>query len=62
MTIVISSNYSLNSFREDLQKMFRRAGLKGEGLLFLLTDSQVPRGRRGLTGLGHRSVPTWACG
>lgn len=41
MTIVISGNYSLNSFREDLQKMYKRAGLKGEGLLFLFTDSQV---------------------
>jgi dynein heavy chain len=41
VTIVISGNYGLNSFKEDLQKMYRRAGLKGEGLLFLLTDSQV---------------------
>jgi hypothetical protein len=41
VTIVISGNYSLNNFREDLQKMYKRAGLKGEGLLFLFTDSQV---------------------
>lgn len=79
VTIVISGNYSLNNFREDLQKMYKRAGgcfpveippnslaflhgngvsryphcllsflherqyagLKGEGLLFLLTDSQI---------------------
>ncbi|KIY98975.1 dynein heavy chain, partial [Monoraphidium neglectum] len=41
VTIVISGNYGLNSFKEDLQKMYRRAGLKGEGLLFLLTDSQI---------------------
>lgn len=41
VTIVISGNYSLSNFREDLQKMYRRAGLKGEGLLFLFTDSQV---------------------
>lgn len=41
VTIVISGNYSLNNFKEDLQKMYKRAGLKGEGLLFLLTDSQV---------------------
>jgi dynein heavy chain len=41
VTIVISDNYSLNNFREDLQKMHKRAGLKGEGLLFLFTDSQV---------------------
>jgi dynein heavy chain len=41
VTIVISGNYSLNNFREDLQKMYKRTGLKGEGLLFLFTDSQV---------------------
>ena len=41
VTIVISGGYSLSNFREDLQRMYRRAGLKGEGLLFLLTDSQV---------------------
>lgn len=46
VTIVISGNYSLNNFREDLQKMYRRAGVKGEGLLFLLTDSQVRGGAR----------------
>lgn len=41
VTIVISGNYSLSNFREDLQKMYKRAGLKGEGLMFLFTDSQV---------------------
>ncbi|GBF96391.1 dynein heavy chain axonemal [Raphidocelis subcapitata] len=41
VTIVISGGYSLSNFREDLQRMYRRAGLKGEGLLFLLTDSQI---------------------
>lgn len=41
MTIVISGNYNLSNFREDLQKMYKRAGLKGEGLMFLITDSQV---------------------
>ena len=45
VTIVISGNYSLNNFKEDLQKMYRRAGIKGEGLLFLLTDSQVRTAR-----------------
>jgi hypothetical protein len=48
VTIVISGNYSLNHFREDLQKMYRRAGVKGEGLLFLLTDSQVGWQTQGL--------------
>lgn len=41
VSIVISGNYGLSAFKEDLQKMYRRAGLKGEGLLFLLTDSQI---------------------
>jgi dynein heavy chain, axonemal len=41
MMIVISGNYGLNSFKEDLQKMYRRAGQKGEGVMFLFTDSQV---------------------
>ncbi len=27
--------------REDLQKMYKRAGVKGEGVLFLFTDSQI---------------------
>jgi dynein heavy chain len=31
----------MSSFREDLQKMYKRAGVKGEGLMFLITDSQV---------------------
>ena len=39
--IVISGSYGLNAFREDLQKMYRRAGQKGEGVMFLFTDSQV---------------------
>jgi len=39
--IVISGNYGINSLREDLQKMYKRAGVKGEGILFLFTDSQI---------------------
>jgi hypothetical protein len=69
VTIVISGSYSLNTFREDLQKLYKRAGLKGEGLLFLLTDSQV--GGRDLSGVpldgsgGCRlafSMPVGCCG
>ncbi len=41
VTIVISGSYSLNNFKEDLQKMYKRAGVKGEGILFLFTDSQI---------------------
>ncbi|DBA86689.1 TPA: Dynein alpha chain, flagellar outer arm [Trebouxia sp. C0004] len=40
-TIVISGNYNMNNFREDLQKMYKRAGVKGEGIMFLFTDSQI---------------------
>lgn len=39
--IIISGSYNMNSFREDLQKMYRRSGQKGEGLMFLFTDSQI---------------------
>jgi dynein heavy chain, axonemal len=41
MMIVISGSYGINAFREDLQKMYRKAGQKGEGVMFLFTDSQV---------------------
>jgi dynein heavy chain len=39
--IVISGSYNTNSLKEDLQKMFKRAGLKGEGIMWLFTDSQI---------------------
>lgn len=41
VTIVISGSYGINNFKEDLQKMYKRAGMKGEGIMFLFTDSQV---------------------
>lgn len=47
VTIVISGSYSLSNFKEDLQKLYKRAGLKGEGLLFLITDSQVGEASEG---------------
>lgn len=31
----------MSNFKEDLQKMYKRSGLKGEGILFLFTDSQI---------------------
>ncbi|KAA0166994.1 hypothetical protein FNF28_02917 [Cafeteria roenbergensis] len=43
--IVISSTYSLNDLKEDLKKMYRVAGLKGEGVVFLFTDSQITNER-----------------
>ena len=40
--IVISSDYRLNSFKEDLQKMFNKTGLSDDaGLLFILTENQI---------------------
>lgn len=39
--IVISGSYNTNSLKEDLQKMFKRSGLKGEGVMWLFTDSQI---------------------
>ena len=39
--IVISGSYNVNSLKEDLQKMYKSAGLKGEGVLWLFTDSQI---------------------
>ena len=39
--IAISGNYGVNEFREDLKGLYNRAGVKGEPLLFLFTDSQI---------------------
>lgn len=43
--IVISSTYSINDFKDDLKAMYNKAGLKGEGVMFLLTDSQITNER-----------------
>eukprot|EP01038_Epipyxis_sp_PR26KG_P005447 gene5447-7540_t len=39
--IMINQNYSLLDFKADLQAMYTRAGVKLEGVLFLLTDTQI---------------------
>ena len=39
--IKITSSYSLNDFKNELQVMFRRAGVKDEGILFNFLDSQI---------------------
>ena len=39
--ITINQTYSMNDLKEDLQKMYTRAGVKDEGISFLFTDSQV---------------------
>lgn len=43
--IVISSTYGLNDLKEDLKGMYNKAGLKEEGIMFLLTDSQITNER-----------------
>ena len=41
MGIVISSTYSLNDLKNDLQTMYQKAGVKDEKVLFLFTDGQI---------------------
>ncbi|CAM9266952.1 unnamed protein product [Chrysoparadoxa australica] len=43
--IVISSTYSINDLKEDLKTMYNKAGNKDEGVMFLLTDSQITNER-----------------
>jgi dynein heavy chain len=39
--IVISSTYSIADLKDDLKWMYNVAGVKGNGVMFLLTDSQI---------------------
>ena len=40
--ITISSDYKLNSFKDDLQKMYNKTGLSDDtGILFILTENQI---------------------
>jgi dynein heavy chain len=39
--VKISSAYNTTAFLEDLQIMYKRAGVKGIGILFLFTDQQI---------------------
>jgi len=43
--IVISSTYGINDLKEDLKWMYNKAGLRDEGVMFLLTDSQITNER-----------------
>ena len=43
--IQISSTYSMSDFKEDLKIMHNKAGIKEEGVTFLLTDSQITNER-----------------
>lgn len=36
--IIISSSYNVESFKEDLQKLYENTGLKGTPTMFLFTD------------------------
>ena len=39
--VVITSRYGVNDLKADLQVMYRKAGLKGEGISFIFTDGQI---------------------
>jgi len=43
--IVISGTYGLLDLKEDIKKMYFKAGIKEEGVLFLFTDSQISNER-----------------
>ena len=43
--IVISSTYGINDLKEDLKWMYNKAGIRDEGIMFLLTDSQITNER-----------------
>jgi len=39
--LVISANYGMSELKHDLQRMFRKCGVKSEGTVFLFTDQQI---------------------
>jgi len=39
--IVITGTYGIADFKSDLQNMYMKAGVKGEGVMFLFCDSQI---------------------
>jgi len=41
--IMISSTYGLNELKLDQQKMFMKAGVKDEGIMFLFTEGQITK-------------------
>ena len=43
--IMISQSYGLTDLKEDLQKMYKKSGIKDEGLLFLFTEGQISNER-----------------
>ena len=43
--ITITQTYGIADLKEDLQKFYWKAGVKGQGVLFLFTDSQITKER-----------------
>jgi dynein heavy chain len=39
--VVITARYGINDLKGDLQIMYKKAGLKGEGISFIFTDMQI---------------------
>lgn len=44
-SIELTRGYGSNEFREDLKKLYRTAGIDGEPVVFLFSDSQAGAGR-----------------
>jgi dynein heavy chain len=44
-SIIISSTYSMNDLKTDLQGMYMKAGVKDEGIMFLFTEGQITNER-----------------
>ena len=44
-SITISSTYSMNDLRTDLQALYQKTGIKDEGILFLFTEGQITNER-----------------
>ena len=44
-TIQISATYGINDLKTDLQEMYKKAGIKGEGVMFLFTDAEITNER-----------------
>ena len=40
--IVVSTSYTLNALKADMQTLFMKAGTMGMPTVFLLTDAQIP--------------------
>ena len=43
--IMISQSYGIPDLKEDLQKMYKKSGVKDEGLMFLFTEGQISNER-----------------